>query len=176
MQEAQRAAPATAVATDGVGLDEVASASRLVRSSLEACDTPPSRARAALELLVRTTHSSGGLLYAITSEGPVLQAECGGLVDSPAITNFVSECLAAEQSAEHTTMATTEAQTTAASTMSLSSRTVGVDLRPLLLNHDDAGGRSIATAVVVLLCSGAPQYPGALIGELSRALVRETHG
>jgi hypothetical protein len=138
----------------------------VVRSTLETCDTIPTMTRASLELIVRSTGSSGGLFYRVTPNGLVLAAEVGAPASSPELEELASNFLAAELRQEERTLF--EDQTTATA-VSTTRPAVGANLCPLALSHAEAGRLTIV-AVVLLLRTRNFRVAGALVTELSRAL------
>jgi hypothetical protein len=146
-----------------------------LRSMLDPCTTLMTCARTGLELLVRSTGSRGGLLYAIDRGILTLQAEAGELLSSPEIEALVRDYL--EGAVEGDDMATQQeleptAITAAASgTRSAWTHASGDVLRPVLLGHEEHGS-SMVTAIVVLLPAGPFRSPTLAISDVSRALHR----
>jgi hypothetical protein len=166
VKEARKAGLLTREEAQREGDSEAVASSQLVRSTLETCDTIPTMARASLDLLVRSTGSSGGLFYCVTVDGLELQAGVGALAASPELQSFASNFLAAELQQEHSTLSEDQTTATAVSTIR---PPVGANLCPLALSHTEAGRYTIV-AVAFLLRTRNFRVASPLVTELSRAL------
>jgi hypothetical protein len=170
MVEARRAGlTVSAEVADAADVEMCSSVSTLVSSILESCTTRIDRARASLDLLVRTSGSSGGLLYTLGASGPMLAAQAGQLEPSPELETLIKDYLTSEMEREAETMQESEVDPSSEPTAAWTGPR-GERLHPVLLCHTIDAGCAV-TGIAVLRPSGAFRNPGQLATELSRAAV-----
>jgi tetratricopeptide (TPR) repeat protein len=171
MHEARRAGlSVSAAVADAAEIEICSSVSTLVSSMLESCSNRLDRARASLDLLVRTSGSRGGLLYSVGPEGPVLSAQAGELEASPELDTLVREYLQSEMERESETLEDAEPATQAEPNSPAWNGPRGERLQPVLLCHNVDAGCAV-TGLAVLQPSSKFRNPGQLATELSRAAV-----
>jgi hypothetical protein len=171
MLEARRAGLlVSAEVADAAEVEMASSVSTLVSSILVSCTSRMDRARASLDLLVRTSGSRGGLLYTLGEQGPVLAAQSGELEPCPELDSLVSEYLSQQMERESDTLEETEVGEAVASTVAAWVGPRGERLQPVLLCHTTDAGCAV-TGLAVLRPAGVFRNPGLLASELSRAAV-----
>jgi tetratricopeptide (TPR) repeat protein len=170
MVEARRAGlTVSAEVADAAEVEMSSSVSTLVSSILESCITRTDRARASLDLLLRTSGSSGGLLYTVGPAGPVLSAQAGELDPSPELETLIKDYLSSEMERESETLQEPEVASSMEPTAAWTGPR-GERLHPVLLCHTIDAGCAV-TGIAVLRPAGAFRNPGQLATELSRAAV-----
>jgi len=170
MLEARRAGlMVSAEVADAAEVEMASSVSTLVSSILVSCTTRIDRARAGLDLLVRTSGSRGGLLYTLGAEGLVLAAQTGELEPCLELDALVREYLSHEMERESDTLQDTVGPTVAPTAAAMIGPQ-GERLQPVLLCHATDTGCAV-TGLAVLRPAGIFRNPGLLAAELSRAAV-----
>jgi tetratricopeptide (TPR) repeat protein len=143
----------------------------LVSTALVECEGPRQRARHALELLLKESGASGGLLYTLQASGPVLAARTGDQRPPDRIDDFVVDFLSAELR-DINEVTVTEVDIADRSSGERGWKGGGdVWFMPYILGHPCEAGFTI-TAVLVLCEDGAKplQVPYELLRVMSRSL------
>jgi hypothetical protein len=158
----------SAEVAEAAEVEPSSSISTLVSSMLESCNTRSERARASLDLLIRTSGSRSGLLYALGPHGPVLSAQIGGLEPTLELETLVRDFLNMELTRAEATQQDSLFGTAAAGQTTEWKSARGDRVHPVLLCHAMDAGYAV-TGLALLEVAGPFKSPGQLATELSRA-------
>jgi serine/threonine-protein kinase len=160
----------SAEVADAAEVDMCSSADTIVSSMIDSCVSPADRARASLELLLRTSGCNAGLLFSVTHSGPVLAARAGELEPTHELESLVRDYVTAQMQREAETKDETEtAMKTSAEPASAAWKgPTGERLHPVLLCHAVEAGCAV-TGVAVLRTEGAFRHPAQVASRLSKA-------
>jgi hypothetical protein len=175
VQEARAAGLAvSAEVAEAAEVEMCSSMSTMVSTMFENCGSSADRARASLDLLLRTSGCKAGLLFSVTHDGPVLAARAGELEPTHELESLVRDYVSAQMQREAETMDETETVASPEPASAAWKGPTGERLHPVLLCHSVETGCAV-TGVAVLRHdeAGAFRNPTQVASRLSKASAAE---